>query len=67
MTGPCGACGGEGWVCEGHPDRPWREADGCQCAAGMPCRACNPCDREHAPRWPPGTTPIWDIEHGWWN
>ena len=43
----CSVCDGTGWVCENHPDRPWRGpspgADGCECGAGMPCEHCNPC------------------------
>ena len=41
----CRNCGGEGWVCENHADRPWggTSADGeaCECGAGMPCGVCN--------------------------
>jgi len=37
----CWFCGGEGWVCENHGDRPWggisTRADACDCGAGMPC------------------------------
>jgi hypothetical protein len=44
---PCPACDNTGWVCEEHPDRPWRgtsrRADACDCVkVGMPCEACNP-------------------------
>lgn len=36
----CKTCGGDGWVCEDHPDRAWPEV--CKCGgAGMPCN-CNP-------------------------
>ena len=42
----CLVCDNTGWVCEEHPDRPWRgnsqRADACDCGAGMPCE-CNPC------------------------
>jgi hypothetical protein len=32
-------CGGEGWLCEQHPERAWPHDD---CAGpGMPC-TCNP-------------------------
>lgn len=40
----CPICGGDGWVCENHPDKPWEGADvparfRCSCGgAGMPCR-----------------------------
>ncbi len=40
----CTVCDGEGWVCEGHPDKSWGDPknDGyCDCGAGMPC-VCNP-------------------------
>jgi hypothetical protein len=41
----CPICDNTGWVCENHPDRPWRgtsqRADACNCGAGMPCE-CNP-------------------------
>ncbi len=37
----CANCGGEGWVCEDHPEVPWLGGDGCCGAAGMPCE-CNP-------------------------
>jgi hypothetical protein len=42
----CLVCDNTGWVCENHPDRPWRRngqrADACDRGAGMPCE-CNPC------------------------
>src|SRR5712691_6019239 len=43
----CLLCDNTGWVCEEHPDRPWRgtsqRADACDCVrVGMPCE-CNPC------------------------
>ena len=42
----CLVCDNTGWVCEEHPDRPWRgtsqRADACDCVrVGMPCE-CNP-------------------------
>jgi hypothetical protein len=45
----CDRCGGTGWVCENHPDRPWRgfsnRADACDCTgAGAPCGLCNTAD-----------------------
>lgn len=33
----CGSCGGDGLVCEDHPDMPWFDGDGCCGGAGMPC------------------------------
>jgi hypothetical protein len=45
----CLPCGGEGWVCEDHPDQP--EGHDERCGAGMPCPACNTSD---PPRKPPG-------------
>jgi hypothetical protein len=59
MTGkaPCPACGGTYWVCENHPDKPWRKAapgvEGCECGAGRPCEVCN---AEGPPELPPGFT-----------
>jgi hypothetical protein len=39
----CERCSGDFWVCENHPDRPWRDGDGCSCGgAGEPCPDCNP-------------------------
>jgi len=42
----CRICDDGGWVCENHPDRPWRgtsqRADACECGPGMPCEVCNP-------------------------
>lgn len=39
----CLICGGQGWVCENHPERPWAgvstAANACECGPGMPC-AC---------------------------
>lgn len=38
----CDLCDAEGWVCENHPNKPWRNGyDGCDCGAGMPCPKCN--------------------------
>ena len=61
----CETCGGEMWVCENHPDKAWGEGDGCCGGAGMPCRICNPCDRDNPPKMSPGTTVICSNEHGW--
>ncbi|MDX2349179.1 MAG: hypothetical protein QNK32_02195 [Porticoccus sp.] len=36
----CANCDGEGWVCEDHPEVPWRDGDGCCGGAGSPC-SCN--------------------------
>lgn len=52
----CVICGGEGWVCERHPHRPWPE--GCDCSAGMPCE-CNP-----EGQLPPGFRIIESVERG---
>jgi hypothetical protein len=40
----CPSCKGARWVCETHPDRPWRIVGGCKCSTAMPC-VCNPPDR----------------------
>lgn len=37
----CPVCGGEGLVCEDHPDKAWQDGDGCCGGAGMPC-LCTP-------------------------
>ena len=41
----CKQCGGTGWVCENHRDRPWgavsHRPDACECGAGAPCGICN--------------------------
>jgi hypothetical protein len=55
----CSVCDDTGWVRENHPDRPWRgnsqRADPCDCGAGMPCEACNPCGGIDEP---PAKSPI---------
>jgi hypothetical protein len=37
----CVTCDNTGWVCENHPDRPWKgfskRFDACDCGAGAPC------------------------------
>lgn len=33
----CPVCHGDRWVCEDHPNKPWRDGDGCCGGAGMPC------------------------------
>jgi hypothetical protein len=42
----CRNCGGDAWVCENHPDRPWDGTSGsddaCGCGAGAPCAVCSP-------------------------
>jgi len=55
----CPSCDSTGWVCENHPERPYRgdsaRIDACDCGAGMPCRRCNPCGGiDEPPRLPPG-------------
>lgn len=51
----CEICEDEGWVCENHPNTPWRArrkgVRGCECAAGMPCPLCNQVSGER-PRMP---------------
>lgn len=43
---PCPNCDDTGWVCEGHPNKPWAGVssrnDACGCGAGEPCPACVP-------------------------
>jgi hypothetical protein len=51
----CTACGGEGWVCEEHPDHPWGDEDCCG-APGMPCLECNTAEPPFAP---PGSVEVW--------
>jgi hypothetical protein len=63
MSERCAVCNDEGWVCENHADKPWN-ASGCECGAGMPCRECNPSDRDTPPRMPPGSKTIFDKD-GW--
>ena len=46
---PCLTCGGERWMCEGHPDQPMGHG-GCT-GAGDPCTDCQLRDR---PLMPPG-------------
>jgi hypothetical protein len=51
----CTRCSDIGWVCEMHDDLPWDGEHECGCgAAGMPCLACNPSDKDHPPRLPKG-------------
>jgi hypothetical protein len=55
----CPKCNGTRWMCEAHPDRPWRE---CNCgAAGMPCDQYNPAGALDDPPVLPGGFRI-DIE-----
>jgi hypothetical protein len=46
-------CDNTGWVCENHPDRPFKmfskRFDACDCGAGAPCERCNPYDTDHPP------------------
>jgi len=42
----CEICFGEGWVCENHPSKAWKDGDGCCGGAGAPCK-CN----ESVPPW----------------
>jgi hypothetical protein len=47
----CPRCGGIGWVCEQHPDRPMFH-DNCP-GPGEPC-SCNPPIGDEPPKLPPG-------------
>jgi hypothetical protein len=50
---PCNNCDDKGWVCEVHPDRPFKgvsdRADACECGPGMPCPICHPWREEDHP------------------
>lgn len=53
----CLRCDNTGWVCEAHPERPWKDSPGgCHCGApGNPCPVCNRADdADTAPDLPPG-------------
>lgn len=72
MEPECPICKGARWVCEDHTDKPWDGASGapeaCHCGgAGVPCLACNSCDREHPPEMPEGYRPLIDSRDGWTN
>ncbi len=59
-------CGGEGWLCEQHPEREWphassAEADGRCAGPGMPC-TCNPNGNVHK-----GFTVIMTAKDGYAN
>jgi hypothetical protein len=43
----CANCDGDQWVCEAHPDVPWRGGEGCCGGAGMPCT----CNKLHRDNW----------------
>jgi hypothetical protein len=49
----CPVCDDRGWVCETHPDRPWRIVsdrwDACDCGTGAPCTSCNRYDENGRP------------------
>jgi hypothetical protein len=49
----CRACDDTGWVCENHPNLPWKgfskREDACECGAGALCEFCNPYDAENRP------------------
>lgn len=57
----CLNCKGEGWVCEDHTNMRFED---CPCTeyAGIPCAACNPCDRDNPPFMQPGFEVIRDID-----
>ncbi len=61
FNGPCRICDGVGWVCENHPDKPFKglsgRLDACSCGAGMPC-TCN--ESAERPETPPGFTVVID-------
>jgi hypothetical protein len=42
----CPTCRDARWVCENHPDRPWKgesnHESACDCGAGAPCPLCCP-------------------------
>lgn len=64
----CCNCHDQGWVCESHPNIPWDDGDASCCGgAGMPCKVCNDCDEDTAPRMPKGTKTTWSILTGWIN
>jgi hypothetical protein len=68
----CKVCKGARWVCEDHPELPWDgasdDANACHCGgAGLPCLACNSCDREHKPEMPDGFGSLIDSDDGWTN
>ncbi len=43
MTERCAHCDNRRWVCENHPDRPWKGSGACNCgSAGARCPVCNP-------------------------
>lgn len=42
----CQICNGEGWVCEEHSDKQWKEGRGCCGGSGKPCE----CNRK-SPAW----------------
>ena len=50
----CSNCDRTGWVCETHPDRPFKmfskRADACECrGAGVPCPVCNTGEPTYVP------------------
>jgi len=51
----CWRCDGTLWVCENHPEPPWKGEHACGCgAAGMLCPICNPSDEQSPPKMPSG-------------
>ena len=68
MKVPCSACDDCHWVCEAHPDRPWKEfstrGDACDCAPGMPCPLCNKPGEGERPDLPPGVKVAMDDDKG---
>lgn len=58
---PCPDCKGELWVCENHPNMPWRRPNGCMCGAGAPCK-CNPSGPNQMLRNPPGWKTLCEVD-----
>lgn len=68
----CKNCDSLGWVCENHPDRPWKDGgsdadNACACGAGMPCAICNSWDEHTMPRELAGSTPICSLKNGYYH
>jgi hypothetical protein len=63
----CKNCDDGGWVCENHPDKPWRDGEGCCGGAGMPCPVCNDAKPPQFPRMPEGSQVIWTAKDGYAN
>jgi hypothetical protein len=59
---PCKNCDDKGWVCEVHPDRPFKgvsdRMDACDCGVGLPCPMCNALLPERNPPVQPWDHPL---------